>query len=64
MAGVENIKPLKELLATVQEDDFELKVLIGTQVKIQPKSTEKIHSNNKRSSRETYGVSYVSAQGI
>ena len=41
MAGFENIKPLKELLVTVAGGDFELKVLNGTQVKTQPKSTEK-----------------------
>ena len=62
VAGVENIKPIKELLVTVAGDDFELKVLNGTKVKIQPKSTEK-YSNNKSSSSETYWVSYVSAQG-
>jgi len=40
VAGVQNIQPLKELLVTVTGDDFELKVLNGNQVKIQPKSTE------------------------
>jgi exosome complex RNA-binding protein Rrp4 len=38
---VQNIQPLKEILVTVTGDDFELRVLNGNQVKIQPKSTEK-----------------------
>jgi hypothetical protein len=33
--------PLKDLLLTVTGDDFEIKVLNGNQVKIQPKSKEK-----------------------
>jgi len=41
VAGVQNVQPLKELLVTVTGDDFELKVLNGKQVKIQPKSAEK-----------------------
>jgi hypothetical protein len=41
VAGVHNIKSLKELLVTVSEDDFELKVLKGNQVKVQPKSADK-----------------------
>jgi hypothetical protein len=41
VAGVHNIKPLKELLVTVSADDFELKVLNGNQVKVQPKSADK-----------------------
>jgi hypothetical protein len=41
VAGVHNIKPLKELLVTVSGDDFELKVLNGNQVKVQPKSADK-----------------------
>jgi hypothetical protein len=41
VTGVQNIQPLKELLVTVTGDDYELKVLNGNQVKIQPKSTEK-----------------------
>jgi len=41
VAGVHNTKPFKELLVTVYGDDFELKVLNGNQVKVQPKSAEK-----------------------
>ena len=41
LAGVQNIQPLKELLVTVMEDDFELEVLNVNKVKIQPKSAEK-----------------------
>ena len=41
MAGVQNIQPLKELLVTIAGDDFELKVLQGNQVKIQPKTSDK-----------------------
>jgi len=41
VAGVQNIHPLKELLVTIAGDDFELKVLQGNQVKIQPKSSDK-----------------------
>ena len=41
VAGVQNIQPFKELLINVTGDDFELKVLNGSQVKIQPKSAEK-----------------------
>jgi len=41
VAGVHNIKRLKELLVAVSGDDFELKVLNGTQVKVQPKSADK-----------------------
>ena len=41
VAGVENIKPLKEILVSVARVDFELKVHNSTQVKIQSKSTEK-----------------------
>jgi hypothetical protein len=38
--GVQNINPLRELLVRIAGDDFELKVLQGNQVKIQPKSSE------------------------
>jgi hypothetical protein len=41
VAGVQNIQSLKELLVTIAGDDFELKVLQGNQVKIQPKSSDK-----------------------
>ena len=41
MVGVQNIQPLKELLVTIVGDDFELKVLQGNQVKIQPKCSDK-----------------------
>ena len=41
VAGVQNIHPLKELLVSVTGDDFELKVLKGNQVKIQPQSADK-----------------------
>ena len=41
VAGVQNIHPLKELLLKIAGDDFELKVLQGNQVKIQPKTSEK-----------------------
>ena len=41
VTGVQNIHPLKKLLVTVTGDDFELKILNGNQVKIQPKSAEK-----------------------
>ena len=41
VAGVHNIKPLKELLVTVSGNDFKLKVLNGNQVKVQPKSADK-----------------------
>jgi len=40
VAGVQNIKPLKELLVTVTGDEFKLKVLNGDQVKIQTKFSE------------------------
>jgi len=39
--GVQNINPLRELLVGIAGDDFELKVLQGNQVKIQPKSSDK-----------------------
>ena len=41
VAGVQNIHPLKELLLKIAGDDFELKVLQGNQVKIQPKPSKK-----------------------
>jgi hypothetical protein len=41
VASVQNIQPLKELLVAVTGEDFELKVLTDTQVKIQPKFAEK-----------------------
>jgi len=41
IAGVHNIKTLKELLVAVSGDDFELKVLNGNEVKVQPKSADK-----------------------
>jgi len=41
VSGVQNIQPLKELLVAVAGDDFELKVLTGNQVKIQPKAADK-----------------------
>jgi hypothetical protein len=41
MTGVQNIQQLNELLVTIAEDDFDLKVLQGNQVKIQPKSSDK-----------------------
>jgi hypothetical protein len=41
VSGVQNIQPLKELLVAVTGDDFELKVLTGNQVKIQPKTADK-----------------------
>ena len=41
IAGVQNIKPLKELLVTVSGNDFELKVLNGNQVKVLPKTVDK-----------------------
>jgi len=44
VSGVQNIQPLKELLVTVTENDFELKILNGEQVKIQPSSTDKYHT--------------------
>jgi len=44
VSGVQNIQPLKELLVTVTENDFELKILNGDQVKIQPSSTDKCHT--------------------
>ena len=44
VSGVQNIQPLKELLVTVTENDFELKILNGDQVKIQPPSTDKYHT--------------------
>ena len=37
--GVQNINPLRELLVGIAGKDFELKVLQGNQVKIQPKSS-------------------------
>jgi hypothetical protein len=37
VSGVRNTQPLKEFLVAVTGDDFELKVLNGTQLKIQPK---------------------------
>jgi hypothetical protein len=40
VAGVQNIKPLNELLVATSGDNFELKVLSGNQVKVQPKSAE------------------------
>jgi hypothetical protein len=47
VAGVQNIQPLKELLVSVTGDDFELKVLKGNQVKIQPKSADKYKTIKK-----------------
>jgi len=47
VAGVHNIKPLKELLVTISGDDFELKVLNDNQVKVQPKSTENTEQSYK-----------------
>jgi len=44
VSGVQNIQPLKELLVTVTENDFELKILNRDQVKIQPSSTDKYHT--------------------
>ena len=41
VSGVQNIQPLKELLVAVAGDDFEVKVLTGNQVKIQPKTADK-----------------------
>jgi hypothetical protein len=41
VAGVQNVQPHKELLVTIAGNDFELKVLQGNQVKIQPKSSDK-----------------------
>jgi hypothetical protein len=41
VSGVQNIQPLKELLVIVMENDLELKILNGHQVKIQPTSTAK-----------------------
>jgi PAX-interacting protein 1 len=41
VSGVQNIQPLKKLLVAVTGDDFELKVLTGNQVKIQPKTADK-----------------------
>jgi len=41
VAGVNNIKSLKELLVTVFGEDFELKALNGNQVKFQPKFADK-----------------------
>jgi PAX-interacting protein 1 len=37
--GVQNINPLRELLFQIAGDDFELKTLQGTDVKIKPKSS-------------------------
>jgi hypothetical protein len=37
---VQNIKQLNELLVAISGDNFELKVLTGNQVKVQPKSAE------------------------
>lgn len=39
--GVNNIKPLIELLNTLAKDNYETKLISGSQVKIQLKSTEK-----------------------
>jgi pyruvate/2-oxoacid:ferredoxin oxidoreductase alpha subunit len=44
VSGVQNIQPLKDLLVTVTENDFELKILNADQVKIQPTSTTKYHT--------------------
>jgi PAX-interacting protein 1 len=44
VSGVQNIQPLKELLVTVTENDFELKILNGDQVKIQPSFTDRYHT--------------------
>jgi hypothetical protein len=44
VSGVQNIQPLKELLVTVTENDFELKLLKGDQVKIHASSTDKYHT--------------------
>jgi hypothetical protein len=44
VSGVQNIQPLKDLLVTVTENDFQLKILNGDQVKIQPTSTAKYHT--------------------
>jgi len=41
IARVHNIKPLNKLLVAVSGDDFELKLLNGNQVKVQPKSADK-----------------------
>jgi ABC-type phosphonate transport system ATPase subunit len=41
VAGVQNIQQLNELLVTTAGNDFELKVLQGNQVKIQPRSPDK-----------------------
>lgn len=41
VSGVQNIQPLTDLLVTVAEDQFLLKVLKEDQVKIQPKTSEK-----------------------
>jgi len=44
VSGVQNIQPLKELFINVAENDSELKILNGDQVKIQPSSTDKYHT--------------------
>jgi hypothetical protein len=44
LSGVQNIQTLKELLVTVTENYFELKILNEDQVKIQQSSTEKYHT--------------------
>jgi hypothetical protein len=41
VAGVQGIQQLKDLLVTVTGNDFELKILKGNRVKIQPKSSDK-----------------------
>lgn len=40
VSGVQNIKPLSELLIGIAENDFTLKILSGNQVKIQPKTSK------------------------
>ena len=40
VAGVQNIQPLSQLLIEIATDAFELKLLQGDQVKIQPKTPD------------------------
>jgi len=60
VSGVQNIQPFKELLVAVTGDDFELKVLTGNQVKIQPKVADK-YKAIIQALAEKHRVSYISA---
>lgn len=41
VAGVANISPLTTLLENIAKNEYEIKIINNTQVKIQPKSSEK-----------------------